>query len=123
MAGIISGVQQSADFILSMLAGHSDELLGKCGQCIAGFLSRLDVQDRDDVLAKLLAHLNSDEDACICLLRCAPFDSCRVPDYSVMNRAAVHSVNATSVPWSRQCIATESPGFRIQFGGSLSMAN
>ena len=75
MAGIISGVQQSADLILSMLAEHSDELLDKCRQCIAGFLARLDVHDRDDVLAKLLAHLNSDEDACIRLLRCAPFDS------------------------------------------------
>ena len=56
--GIANGVQQSADFIQSILAEHSGEPLDKYMQCIAGFLATVNVHDREDVLAKLLAHLN-----------------------------------------------------------------
>lgn len=74
MAEICTGIQDMADFILGTLTESSDTLRDKCEQCIAGFLAKLDLGDRDSVLAELLTCLDSDEDAHIRLLRCAPFD-------------------------------------------------
>ena len=74
MTEICTGVQQEADFLQDIMAEKSDELRDKCAQCISGFLSKLDMRDRDAVLAELLARLGSDEDARIRLLRCASFD-------------------------------------------------
>ena len=56
------------------MAEQSDDLRDKCEHCTAGFLATLDLQDRDGILAELLARLGSDDDARIRLLRCAPFD-------------------------------------------------
>ena len=74
MAEVCTGVQQAADFLHDIMAEQSDDLRDKCEQCTAGFLATLDLQDRDGILAELLARLGSDEDARIRLLRCAPFD-------------------------------------------------
>ena len=74
MTEICTGVQQRADFLQQIMAEQSDDLLDKCEHCIDGFLAKLDLPDRDAVLAELLARLGSDEDASIRLLRCAPFD-------------------------------------------------
>ena len=74
MSEICAGVQQRADFLQQIMAEQSDDLRDKCEHCIDGFLAKLDLPDRDAVLAELLARLGSDEDASIRLLRCAPFD-------------------------------------------------
>ena len=74
MAEICTGVQRAAGFLQNIMAEQSDDLRDKCEQCIDGFLAKLDSQDRDAVLAELLTRLGSDEDACIRLLRSAPFD-------------------------------------------------
>ena len=74
MAEICTGVQQRVDFLQSIMAEQLNGLRDIFEQCIAGFLATLDLRDRDAVLAELLAHLGSDEDARICLLGCAPFD-------------------------------------------------
>ncbi|MXY64662.1 MAG: HigA family addiction module antidote protein [Gammaproteobacteria bacterium] len=75
MAEIDTDVEQRVKFVHDMLAGESTGLRGKSEQCVSGFLERLDLPDRDTLLAGLLAHLGSDEDGCIRLLGCAPFDS------------------------------------------------
>ena len=74
MTEICTGVQQAADFLHDIMAEQSDDLRDKCEHCTAGFLATLDLQDRNGILAELLARLGSDEDARIRLLRCAPFD-------------------------------------------------
>ncbi len=74
MAEICIGIQRTA-FLQGIMAEPSDDLRDKWEQCIAGFLARLDLQDRDDVLAELLGRLGLDEGARIRLLRCAPFDA------------------------------------------------
>ena len=74
MAEICTRVQQAADFLQDILAEQLSDLRDKCEQCITGFLAKLDLRDRDGVLAKLLARLGSDDDARIRLLCCAPFD-------------------------------------------------
>ena len=74
MSEICAGVQQRADFLQQIMAEQSDDLRDKCEHCIDGFLAKLDLPDRDAVLAELLARLGSNEDASIRLLRCAPFD-------------------------------------------------
>ena len=74
MAEICAGVRQAAVFLQDIMAEQSDDLRDRCEQCISGFLSKLDMPDRDAALAELLARLGSDEDARIRLLRCAPFD-------------------------------------------------
>ena len=71
MTEICTGVQQAADFLHAIMADQSDDLRDKCEHCTAGFLATLDLQDRDGILAELLARLGSDEDARIRLLRCA----------------------------------------------------
>ncbi len=75
MTEICTGVRQASDFLKDIVAEQSDELRDKCEQCITGFLARLDMPDRHATLVELLARLGSDENACIRLLRCAPFDS------------------------------------------------
>ena len=74
MTELCTGFQQAADFIQDTIAEQSDDLRDIYEHCIAGFLAKLDFRDRDAVLAKLLARLDSDEDARIRILRCAPFD-------------------------------------------------
>ena len=74
MAEVCTGVQQAADFLQEIMAEQSDELRDKCEQCITGFLAKLDLRDRDAVLAELLGRPGLDEDACVRLLCCAPFD-------------------------------------------------
>ena len=74
MAEICAGVQQATDFLQDVVAEQSDDLRDKCEQCVTGFLAKLDLQDRNAILAELLARLGSDEDARIRLLCCAPFD-------------------------------------------------
>ena len=75
MAEICTGVQDAADFLQGVLAERSDDLPDKCEQCIAGFLAKLDLQNRDGVLGELLTRLSLDEDSSIRLLRHAPFDN------------------------------------------------
>ena len=75
MAEICTGVQQAVDFLQGMMEEQSDNLRDKCEQCISGFLSRLDLHDRDGVLGELLSRLGFDEDSCIKLFRNAPFDN------------------------------------------------
>ena len=75
MAEISTGVQQAVDFLQNIMLEQSDDLRDKFEQCIAGFLTQLDLHVRNGVLTELLARLGFDEDARICLLRCAPFDS------------------------------------------------
>ena len=75
MAEVCIEVQQAADFLQGIMAEQSRDLLDKCDQCIDGFLAKLEVPDRDDIVAELLGRLGSDESARIRLLRCAPFDS------------------------------------------------
>ena len=74
MTEVCTGVQQAADFLHDIMAEKSDDLRDKCEHCVDGFLAKLDLPDRDGILAGLLARLGSDEDARIRLLRCAPFD-------------------------------------------------
>ena len=74
MAEICTEVQKAVDFLEGMMAERSEELRDKCWQCIAGFLAKLELQDRDDILGRLLTGLGSDEDSCIRLLCHAPFD-------------------------------------------------
>ena len=74
MAEICAGVQQAADFLQDVVIEQSDDLRDKCEQCVTGFLAKLDLQDRNAILAVLLARFGSDEDARIRLLCCAPFD-------------------------------------------------
>ena len=74
MTEVCTGVQQAADFLHDIMAEQSDDLRDKCEHCVDGFLAKLDLPDRDGILAGLLARLGSDEDARIRLLRCAPFD-------------------------------------------------
>ena len=75
MAEVCVELQEAANFLHGIMAENSHDLLDKCDQCIGGFLAKLDVPDRDGVVAELLARLGSDESASIRLLRCAPFDS------------------------------------------------
>ena len=75
MTEICTGVQQRADFLQDIAAEQTDDLRDICEQCITGFLAKLDLQDRNGILTELLARLGPDEDACISLLRCAPFDN------------------------------------------------
>ncbi len=74
MAEICTGVQQGVDFLRDIMAERTDELRDKCEQCVSGFLDKLNKPDRDAALAELLERFGTDEDACIRLLRCAPFD-------------------------------------------------
>ena len=74
MAEICTRTPQAVDFLQGILTDSSNDLQYKCEQCITGFLCKIDLQNRDNVLAGLLTLLGSDEDACIRLLRCAPFD-------------------------------------------------
>ena len=74
MAEICAGILQAADFLQEVMAQQPDDQRDIYEYCIAGFLAQLDSQDRNSVLAELLARLEFDEDACISLLRCAPFD-------------------------------------------------
>ncbi len=74
MAEIDAGVQQAADFLQDVVAEQSEDLRDKCEQCVTGFLAKLDLQDRNAILAELLARFGSDEDARIRLLCRAPFD-------------------------------------------------
>ena len=75
LAEICTGVQEAASFLQDIMVDRSDDLADKFEQCIGGFLAKLDVPGRDGVIAKMLERLDSDESACIRLLRCAPFDS------------------------------------------------
>ena len=75
MAEVCTGVQQAAGFLQGVMAEQSDDLRDKCEQCITGFLAKLDLRNRDAVLAELLGRPGFDEGARIRLLRCAPFDS------------------------------------------------
>ncbi len=75
MAEICTGVQRAVDFLRDILTEPSDDLRDQWEQCIFGFLAKLELQDRDAVLTELLAHFEPDEDACVRLLCCAPFDS------------------------------------------------
>ena len=74
MAEICTGIERAADFLRDIMAEQSDDLRDKCEQCIGGFLAKLDLQDRDGVLAELLVRLGFDADAKIRLLCSAPFD-------------------------------------------------
>ena len=74
MAEICTGVQQRTDFLQDIMAEQSSDVRDKFEQCISGFLAKLDMPDRDAALAELLTRLDSDEDARIRILRCAPFD-------------------------------------------------
>ena len=74
IAEIHTGVKQRVEFVQGMLAEQSTDLQDKCEQCIAGFLAKLDLPERDAVLTEQLTHLGSDEGARIRLLGCAPFD-------------------------------------------------
>ena len=74
MTEICTRAQQRADFLQDLLAEQSNDLRDIFEQCIAGFLAKLDLENRDAVLAKLLTRLDPDEDARIRILRCAPFD-------------------------------------------------
>ena len=75
MAEICVGIQRAADFLQEVMAEPSGDLRDKWEQCIAGFLAKLELKDRDDALAELLVRLGSDDDARFRLLRCAPFDN------------------------------------------------
>ena len=75
MAEISTGVQMAVSFLRGMMVERSEELRDNCEQCIGGFLAKLEMQYRDDVLGELLACLSSDEDSCIRLLCQAPFDN------------------------------------------------
>ena len=74
MTEICTGVQQAADFIHDIMVEQSDDQRDIYEYCVAGFLAQLESRDRNGILAELLARLGPDEDACISLLRCAPFD-------------------------------------------------
>ncbi len=74
MAEVCTEVQQAADFLQNIMAEQSDDMRDKSEQCIAGFLAKLDLRQRDATLKELLARLGSDDDARIRLLCCAPFD-------------------------------------------------
>ncbi len=75
MAEVSMGVHQSADVLQDMMAEQSHDLRDKWEHCIAGFLAKLDSQDRDGVLAELIARCAHDGHARVRLLRCAPFDN------------------------------------------------
>ena len=74
MAEICTGVHDAADFLQGMMTERTDDLREKCEQSIAGFLAKLELQDRECVLGEMLARLSCDDDLCIRLLRHAPFD-------------------------------------------------
>ena len=75
MAEICSGVRKAIDFLNGMMAERPEDMQAKYWQCIAGFLAKLELQERNEVLGKLLAGLVSEEDSCITLLCHAPFGS------------------------------------------------
>ncbi len=74
MAGIRAGVREAADFVQEIMPEEANELRERLEQCVSGFLARLEMPVRDAVLSELLVRLEVDEDACVRLLRCAPFD-------------------------------------------------
>lgn len=74
MAEIRTGVEPAADFLQDLLSDQADDLQDKLDRCIAGFLAKLNLQERDSILSEMLERLNKDDGLRICLLRCAPFD-------------------------------------------------
>ena len=75
MAEILAGVEPAVDFLRKIMIGQSNDLDLAGEHCINGFLAKLELQDRDTILAKLLVLFGSDEDSCIRLLCCSPRDS------------------------------------------------
>ena len=74
LAEIHTGIESAADFVHKLLSDESADLQDKLDQCIAGILMKLDEQKRSDTLSELLVRLAGQNEACIRLLRCAPFD-------------------------------------------------
>ena len=75
MAEICTEVQEAANFVQDVFGRKSDEQRGKRDQCISGFLARLEMRERDAVLAELIGRFGFDEDGNVSLLCCAPFDA------------------------------------------------
>lgn len=75
IAEIHTGIEQRVKFVQGMLADRSIDLQDRYGQCVAGFLARLELPARDAVLEELLANCDFDKDGLIHLLVCTPFDS------------------------------------------------
>lgn len=75
MAEVCSEIQQSAVFVQSLMDEQTDELRQKCELCISGFLEKLKLNDRNNLIVELLPRIGSDASARIRLLCCAPFDS------------------------------------------------
>ena len=74
LAEIHTGIELAVDFVQELLSDESADLQDKLDQCIAGFLMKLDEQQRSDTLSELLDRLAGQNESCIRLLRCAPFD-------------------------------------------------
>ena len=74
LAEIHADIKPTAEFIQELLSDESAELQHKFDQCIGGFLSKLDLQQRSNTLLQLLTRMAGQNESCVRLLQCAPFD-------------------------------------------------
>ena len=74
LAEIHAGIKPAADFVQELLSDEFSDLRNKLNQCIGGFLSKLDPQQRRDTLSQLLNRLAGQNESCIRMLLCAPID-------------------------------------------------
>ena len=74
LAEIHSHIEPAVDFAQELLSEEAGDLQDKLDQCIAGFLVKFDHKQRSDTLSELLDRLGGENESCVRLLRCAPFD-------------------------------------------------
>ena len=74
LAEIHTDIKPAADFVQELLSVKFADLQYKLDQCIGGFLDKLDQQQRRDTLLSLISRLAGQNELCIHMLLCAPFD-------------------------------------------------
>jgi len=78
MAETMNDDKTRAAFLQGLISDQSEELRNKLGDCVSGFLGKLDQEERSRILSEVLDGLvhekNDSDDLRIRLLVCAPFD-------------------------------------------------
>ena len=74
LAEMHADIKPTTDFVQELLSIKFTDLQYKLDQCIGGFLAKLDPQQRRDTLSSLLSRLAGQNESCIHMLLCAPFD-------------------------------------------------
>ena len=72
---ILGEATQREELVTNMLIKRSHDLNGDYEQCVSGFLKKLDLSDRDRLMASLATYYRADEARLLKILCLAPFDS------------------------------------------------